>query len=125
MSLIHNHKYLKEFRKDLRNNATDAEKELWQYLKGCRAGMKIRRQHSIGNYIVDFYCPEARLIIELDGEYHFTEEGIEYDKQRTAYLTSLGFRVIRFENKLVFENPEYVLAEIKKALKTSPQPPPH
>ncbi|RYE27478.1 MAG: DUF559 domain-containing protein, partial [Sphingobacteriales bacterium] len=87
-------------------------------------GRKFRRQHSIGNYIVDFYCPSEKLIIELDGEYHFTQEGIEYDKHRTAYLTSFGFRVIRFENKLVFEKPEYVLAEIKKELKTSPQPPP-
>jgi len=125
MSLIHNHKYLKDFRKDLRNNATDAEKQLWQYIKGSRLGMKIRRQHSIGNYIVDFYCPEAKLIIELDGEYHFTEAGIEYDKQRTAYLTSLGFMMIRFENKEVFERIGFVLAEIKKAFSTSPQPPPH
>lgn len=68
---IYNHELLKDRRKELRNNLTIAEASLWKYLKGRRMhGLKFRRQHSIGPFIVDFYCPEEKLIIELDGEVH-------------------------------------------------------
>ena len=111
---IYNRKYLKSRRKDLRNNSTQAEIILWQYLKGSKLeGRKVRRQQSIGNYIVDFYCPKERLVIELDGEVHFNPEAIEYDKQRTKYLESLFINVIRFENKEVIFNIETVLRRIK------------
>jgi very-short-patch-repair endonuclease len=74
---IHNRVELKPFRKKLRNNSTSAEATLWTYLKNRQLeGRKFRRQHSIGNYIADFYCPEEQLVIELDGEGHFWEEGI-------------------------------------------------
>ncbi|SOE21253.1 Very-short-patch-repair endonuclease [Spirosomataceae bacterium TFI 002] len=110
---INNRPELKKFRKNLRNYSTSAEAFLWTSLKSSQLdGRKFRRQHSVGNYILDFYCPKERLCIELDGAGHFTTEGIEYDKQRTNYINSLNIKVIRFENKEVFENLENVLAEI-------------
>lgn len=92
---IHNKKYLKENRKQLRNNSTEAEILLWLELKQSKLdGRKFRRQHSIGNYIVDFYCPSEKLAVELGGEIHFQEEQIKYDKSRDAYINSLGIKVI-------------------------------
>ena len=76
-------------------------------------GRKFRRQHSINNYIVDFFCPSERLIIELDGEGHLTTNGEEKDKLRTEYLENLDYRIVRFENKMIFENLSSVLMEIK------------
>lgn len=111
---MHNKKKLENFRKELRNNATPAEASLWKYLsKSKLEERKFRRQHSINNYIVDFFCPSERLIIELDGEGHLTTNGEEKDEIRTGYLESLDYRIIRFENKMVFENLSSVLMEIK------------
>ena len=115
MSEIHNRKELEQVRKRLRNNLTSAEATLWKYLKGSQLGKKIRRQHSVGNYILDFYCATERIAIELDGQHHFTEDGIKYDNERTAYLNNLNIKVIRFENVKVFENLEWVLNTIKLA----------
>ena len=110
----HNKKTLLGNRKRLRNNSTPAEAALWSLIKNkqleCR---KFRRQHSIGNYILDFYCPEEKLAIELDGEDHYWDEGIKRDKFKTTYVESHGIEIIRFENKLVFKDPEFVLKKIK------------
>ena len=76
------------------------------------AGRKIRRQHSIGHYIVDFYCPAEKLAIELDGEGHFTSERFLKDKERNAYLNEQGITVLRFENEEVYHNLEGVLEQI-------------
>ncbi|MEO7992545.1 MAG: DUF559 domain-containing protein [Chryseolinea sp.] len=113
MSDIHNRKNLKHFRRDLRNNSTSAEAVLWNHLKESKLGKKFRRQHSVGNFILDFYCPTERIAIELDGAHHFTDEGIKYDEVRTQYLNSLNIKVIRFENVKVFEDLEGVLDEIR------------
>lgn len=111
---LNNRKYLKEFRKELRNNATKAESQLWKTLqKSQLEGRKFRRQHSIGNYIVDFYCPKEKLIVELDGQVHDNIMNEEYDTKRTIYLENLGFKVLRFENNLVFEQLDMVLESIK------------
>src|SRR3990172_13056637 len=100
---IHNVKNLKENRKKLRNNLTPAEAKLWSLLKnGQLENRKFRRQHSVGQYVLDFYCPSEKLCIELDGIVHLTEEGYEYDTARTEYLKTLNIRVMRFENKDVF-----------------------
>lgn len=113
-SQIHNRKHLETFRKDLRNNGTSAEAFLWKHLsKSQLEGRKFRRQHSIGNYIVDFYCPKEKLIIELDGEVHNNSKSQKYDQKRTKYLRKLGFTVIRFENKMVFDHLPSVLKDIK------------
>src|SRR5437868_1321819 len=89
----------KQFRKDLRNSLTAAEAVLWQSLKGRQLlGKKFRRQSSLGPYIVDFYCPECGLVIELDGERHFSETIQDYEAERTKYIESEGLRILRFEN---------------------------
>lgn len=121
---IHNRKELGTYRKELRNNLTSAEATLWIQLKGKQLdGRKFRRQHSVGTYILDFYCPSEKLCVELDGAGHFTPKGMAYDQERTAYLNSLNIRVIRFENMEVFERMEKVLSEIKKNFRPPPTHP--
>jgi very-short-patch-repair endonuclease len=111
---IHNLKKLKDLRKDLRKHLTPAEAVLWKALQSRRLeGRKSRRQHSIGNFIVDFYCSEERLVIELDGEVHNNSLTREYDELKTNFLKSFGIKVIRFENRAVFDNLEGVLNNIK------------
>lgn len=106
---LHNRKELKKRRRVLRNNATPAEAELWKMLRGSQLkGRKFRRQHSIGPYIVDFYCPAEKLAIELDGAVHDDPARAEYDGERAAFLKQQDIRVIRFENRVVFEQPEFV-----------------
>ena len=102
---IHTRKEIKEFRKELRNHLTPAEAFLWKYLKSKQfEGRRFTKQHSIGNFIVDFYCPSEKMIIELDGNVHNNQIAEDYDKKRTLYLNSLGYKVLRFENKMVFDN---------------------
>lgn len=113
MAQIHNLPYLKERRRTLRKQLTAAETALWTLLRRQKLGRKFRRQHSIENYIVDFYCPSERLIIELDGEIHRNLGQSNADFLRDQRLSSLGFQILRFENKLVFEQPETVLEIIK------------
>lgn len=107
--------HLKTFRKELRNSLTPAEASLWKLLsKSQLEGRKFRRQQSIGNYILDFYCPSERLAIELDGESHNSPEAVEYDKERDLFLNATGIKVLRFENKWVYEGTEQLLGAIKK-----------
>ncbi len=121
---INNLKHLEPYRKELRKKLTAAEATLWRLLKSKQLdGRKFRRQHSVGNYILDFYCPYERLCVELDGAHHFTEEGMKYDDERTAYLNSVNIHVVRFENKLVFDDPQGVIEEIKKNFKMQPPRP--
>ena len=114
--LIYNNPNTKEKRQNLRNNQTEAEKKLWKYLRGEQLGVKFRRQYGIGNYITDFYCPQLKLVIEVDGGQHYTEEGLEYDKIREEYMKSLGIKTIRFSNADVLTNIEGVLEIIKGAI---------
>jgi len=104
---------LKTFRQQLRSNMTPAEAQLWENLKEKKLeGRKFRRQHSVGNYILDFYCPSEKLGIELDGEAHNSPSAEEYDSDRTLFLNEFGIKVIRFENKLIFERLDAVLEAI-------------
>jgi len=110
----YNKKILQANRKKLRNNLTPAEVALWELIKNKKLdGRKFRRQHSIGNFILDFYCPEEKLAIELDGEDHYWDEGMKRDKIKTSYIKSHGIEILRFENKLVFKDQEFVLNKIK------------
>jgi len=112
---IHNRPELKEDRRALRNHLTPAEATLWRALQRSQlAGRKFRRQHSVGPYVLDFYCPSEKLAVELDGAPHFTEAGYAYDTARTAYLLEQGIRVIRFENEAVFKGLESVLDRIQE-----------
>ena len=120
---IHTKIELKDFRKELRQNLTPAEAFLWKQLKARRfQGRRFTKQHSIGFFIVDFYCASEKLIIELDGDVHNNPLSESYDSNRTAYLSSLGYRVIRFENKMVFENLVSVLEEIASCFDSEPEP---
>ena len=114
MPKIFNTKHNAIFRSELRKNMTEPERRLWSKLRGKQLGVKFRRQFGIGQYIVDFYCASEKLVIELDGAVHNTPQAQEYDRKRTEVLNKLGFTVIRFENKMVFENLESVLLEISE-----------
>lgn len=104
---------LKEHAIKMRKNQTDEEKRVWyQILRG--RDPKFHRQRIIGNYIVDFYCPKLKLIIEIDGYQHFYEENIEYDNKRTEYLEGLGYYILRFENTEVNKDIEDVRAVIDR-----------
>jgi len=112
---IHNSKFLEPNRKELRNALTPAEACLWTQLKKRQlSGKKFRRQYSVGPYILDFFCPEVRLAVELDGAPHFNLIGQELDGKRDRYLEEQGIVVLRFENREVFENLENVLGVIRK-----------
>lgn len=114
--IIHNAPHLKLHRQTLRNNATSAESELWSILKHSKfENRKFRRQHSVGNYILDFYCPTEKLAIELDGEIHNKPDIMANDENRTQYLAEKNIKVLRFENKRVFEDIENVLEEIRQS----------
>ena len=109
-----------EQRRYLRKNLTPEEAVLWKALKSKQIeDFKWRKQHPVGGYILDFYCPKARLCIELDGKRHYTFQGTKEDFQRTTYLNSKGIRVIRFENRLIWENFDEVINIIKKELNNS------
>ena len=111
--LKHNAPSVKNRRRELRSTMTPAEIKLWQAIKHSQLnGLKFRRQHSIGPYIVDFYCPSAKLVIELDGATHDSEAAWRYDEQRTALISSLGLTVLRFENRAIMENLDGVLSLI-------------
>jgi very-short-patch-repair endonuclease len=113
--------------KRLRKNSTPAEQALWQVLKGGKlAGLKFRRQHPVGNFILDFYCPAHKLVIEVDGAIHQTQ--VEYDSARTIQLETYGYTVLRFQNEMVLHQIETVLAKILQTVLTrniviSPSPP--
>jgi len=115
---LFNRKSLKPLRSYLRNNSTSAESALWNQLKSKNLEeRKFRRQQSIGNYIVDFYCPSEKLIVELDGDPHGDPIQIQKDITRDKYLEELEFTVLRFENRFVFQEQEIVLNEIRKVFR--------
>jgi len=101
--------------KQLHRNLTPAEEILWSHIRGHRMqGVHFRNQHAIGNYVVDFCAPRKKLIIELDGSQHMDQE--QYDQERTAFLESKGYRVLRFWNHQVMNDLESVLHAINQAL---------
>ncbi len=109
----------------LRRTETAAERLLWHHLRGRRVQMfKFRRQQPIGPYTVDFFCPEGKLIVELDGGHHNEDEEASRDDERTRFLTSAGYRVVCFWNNEVRENLEGVLISIEQELATTPHPNP-
>jgi very-short-patch-repair endonuclease len=113
---IHNIRKLLDRRRELRQKPTLQEEKLWWYLKDKRLGYKFRRQHSVGGYILDFYCKEKKLVVEIDGEIHRTKENREYDDVRDKFFKELGYKVLRFPNKQVEENVKEVVKIIKNHL---------
>ena len=114
MTITHNHPIFKQRRVELRKNQTPQEVLLWARLRNNQLGLKFKRQYSISPYILDFYCPDKKLAIELDGSKHFDNK--EYDQERTNYLSVLGIKVLRFWNNEVNINMSGVLQEIITAL---------
>jgi adenine-specific DNA-methyltransferase len=113
------HHFLISRSRALRRNSTDAERKLWSVLRSRQLnGFKFRKQVEIDGYVVDFLCPEKRLIIEVDGGQHTPER----DARRTAFLESQGFTIIRFWNDEVLQNLDGVWATIEAALTTPPHP---
>ena len=113
-TVLHNLTELTDKRKLLRNSSTSAEAVLWRSIKNKQLdGKRFRRQFSIGQYVLDFYCPEEKLAVELDGADHFTVEGLYHDEKREKFLNSKGIRVIRIENTNVFKIHDMVLEYIK------------
>ena len=112
--ILHNVPELRTFRRELRSGLTPAEARLWKMIQNSKLeGRKFRRQHSVGGYILDFYCSFEKLAVELDGQVHYNKHAQLYDYERSLFLEYFGIRVIRFENLWVFEAPESVIAEIK------------
>ena len=111
-----------EFARQLRSTATDAETLLWRHLRGRQlAGRKFRRQHPVPPYVLDFYCEELHLGIELDGGKHYLDEGQQRDQRRSEYLLCQGIRLLRFSNREVLLELPAVLERIYVEL-TAPSP---
>jgi very-short-patch-repair endonuclease len=123
MKYLHNDPALKNRRRELRKNQTDAEKRLWASIRN-RQFYKLRflRQYSIGPYILDFYCPALNLAIELDGGQHNEDKGEIYDAERSRFLKDRGIDVLRFWNHEVLQNIRGVLAKLEEMCNPS-QPP--
>ncbi|MDD4924168.1 MAG: endonuclease domain-containing protein [Dehalococcoidales bacterium] len=116
---------LKKPSRQLRHDMTDTERYLWSKLKMRQLnGYQFYRQKPIGNYIVDFYCPALKLVIEVDGSQHFYNDGLEHDKERDAYINSLGLKVLRFTNVEVLKNMQGVFDKIIEHMNEIPLVPP-
>ena len=115
-----------DLKRRLRSNMTGPETRLWSRLRARQLqGLKFRRQHGIGPYIVDFYCPEQSLVIEVDGDSHADADQVVKDRQREQYLQSLGLRIIRYINDDIVKNLDGVLEDLAERLlsrSTSPHP---
>jgi len=112
-------KDLKQYSRELRKNMTEAENLLWSKIRRKQLkGYQFYRQKIIGNYIVDFYCPKANLIIELDGSQHYSVKGEVNDRNRDTYMIRLGLKVLRFSDREVFKNLKGVLEIIWGNLKS-------
>ncbi len=106
---------MKSKRKLLRNNMPKAEVVLWSELKGNQLrGYKFRRQHSVGKFVVDFFCPKLKLVIEVDGDSHFLDEKSKQDRERQKYIESQGIRFLRFTNTDIYTNLNGVLTTVEK-----------
>jgi len=106
-------KKLKSIARNLRRNCTDAELLLWSKIRSKQLkGQQFYQQKTIGRYIADFYCPKSKLVIEVDGGQHYSEEGKQKDIKRDEYMMSAGITVIRFSDREVLENIGAVLEEI-------------
>lgn len=122
--ILHYKHNLKQLASDLRNSSTKSEIRLWKYLKGKQFGVRFVRQKPIGNYILDFYCKELQLAIELDGLSHHFEETMKKDEEKERYLKSLGIEVLRFEDKEVLGDIDNVIAVLMDCIDRRSNTPP-
>jgi len=117
MTRIFNKSSMKERRQVLRRNMPEAEVILWSRIRQKQIeGFRFRRQYSVGSYVLDFYCPELKLAIEVDGESHFHHGIEEYDKEREEEIKGLGIQILRFENNEIYKNLYGVLQMIDEKI---------
>ena len=102
--------------KELRQKETKAEKVLWSFLSNHQLKVKFRRQHPVSQFIVDFYCHELKLVIEVDGGIHLKKDNREYDQMRTEHLQSFNLHLMRFTNSMILENTEQVISQIRSKI---------
>jgi len=114
--IIYNPPQLKNARKNLRINSTEAERKFWQHLKNKALGEKFYRQFGIEHFIVDFYCWRKKLIIEIDGNVHNEPEIAKQDRHRQVFLENKGFKILRFKNEEILQNIYRVIDEVRKFL---------
>jgi len=110
---LYNFKFNKERRRELRNNMTEAEMVLWEELRNKKLGYKFRRQFGIQAFIVDFCCPNIKLVIEVDGDIHLKKEILEKDNKKEQFLAGKGFKVLRYKNEDVLNRLDWVVGDIK------------
>lgn len=109
----HYHSSLKPLSRQLRNNMTDAERRLWLRLRGKQVlGVPFYRQKPLASYIVDFYCPAASLVIEVDGSQHYEASAQQYDREREQVLMDMGLLVLRFDNRQVLLETDSVMQRV-------------
>lgn len=116
MRAVHDLEYNKVYRRKLRREMTKAEVYLWQRIRNNQLGYKFRRQHGIGRFIVDFYCPEKTLAIEVDGITHESEEVQRKDAEKEAYIKAIGASVVRYTDAEVLGNIDGVLEDLTHRL---------
>jgi very-short-patch-repair endonuclease len=120
------HPTIRQSARELRQPQTPAEVTLWSHLRSRNLKYKFRRQHPIDSFIIDFYCAEAKLLIEIDGTSHLENEQQEYDQTRTEYLEALSYKVIRFTNNDVRYNihasVKAIIEEVESRIKSTPHP---
>ncbi|MDF9798633.1 very-short-patch-repair endonuclease [Catalinimonas alkaloidigena] len=107
----------------LRATCTPAETEMWKYLRESQLGLKFRRRHPIANYIADFYCHQAKIVVEIDGSIHKLQHIKEYDEGRTYVMEQLGIEVLRFSNEEVFSDIETIVEKIRNVISNIKQEP--
>lgn len=117
MKYIRNDPSMKDLRRDLRRNQTDAEKAFWKCIRGRQVqGLKFFRQYSVGQYILDFYCPAVKLCVELDGGQHNDEQNKESDGVRSEFLQTQGVTVLRFWNHEVLQQTDAVMEKLAQQI---------
>ena len=117
MTKIYNQQNQKQIRKILRKQPIKAERMLWYRLKNKQLGYKFRRQFGVGKYVVDFYCPNLKIAIEVDGCTHSSDKELMHDKNREEFLTSVGVKTIRFFNSDIYNHIDEVIDKIIRTIK--------
>lgn len=112
MPVLYNKKHLLKYQRKLRNNPTKSELIFWSKIRNNQLKVRFRRQYGIGPYIIDFYCPEAKLAVEIDGLTHSDEKVFDNDVKRQKYLENIGLKVKRYNSSDVLKNTESVITDL-------------
>ena len=118
MTIHYTKKEMQERRRQLRNNMTYSEKIVWMFLRKNQMKVRFLRQYSVDNYVIDFYCPQLKLAVEIDGDIHDLPEQKEYDIERQKHIEQFGIKFIRIKNEELFGNPNKAFDKIENYIKT-------